>query len=177
MSAYDTSPNMVVIANSGIEVPDARQQIVRTQDSVYSPQQLTCSVPQGTKIGYLCFLVVINNAIMDTPHRWKYVDDCNLGFPVKNRAPDYAPLQASLDNLQAWTVDNGATINHTKTVVMHVCTSKRDMPPPQLSIGLQHLQLVQSTKLLGITMDNSLNWKLHTTRIAHWNVIDDVMTA
>ncbi|XP_050713416.1 uncharacterized protein LOC126996704 [Eriocheir sinensis] len=94
---------------------------------------------------------------MDTPHRWQYVDDSILGVPVNNRDPDFAPLQASLDNLKAWTVDNSATMNHTKSMMMHVCTSKRDVPPPLLSIGSHHLQVVQFTKLLGITVDNQLH--------------------
>lgn len=153
-------PNIVSWLTDFLSV---RQQIVRSQGSVSPPLQMTCGVPQDTKIGPLCFLVLINNSLMDTPHRWKYVDDSTLGVPVNNRDPDYAPLQASLDNLQAWTVDNSATINHTKTVVMQVCTSKRDVPPPLLSIGSHHLQVVQSTKLLCITVNNLLNWKLHVS--------------
>ena len=140
-----------------------RRQAVRYQGSVSPFQQLTCGVPQGTKMGPLCFLVLINDALSDTPHRWKYVDDCTVGVPVTTKDPDYSPLQATLDGLQAWTEENSMTINHSKTVVMHVCTSSAAIPPPQLSVGPHPLQVVRSTKLLGVIVDDQLTWKQHVT--------------
>ena len=69
-----------------------RRQAVRYQGVVSSLKHLTCGVPQGTKMGSLCFLVLINDAITDTQHRWKYVDDCTVEIPVNNRTPDYSTL-------------------------------------------------------------------------------------
>ncbi|XP_076069730.1 uncharacterized protein LOC143041607 [Oratosquilla oratoria] len=60
--------------------------------------------------------------------------------------------------------DNNVTIN-TKTVVMHFCTSTQAVAPPQLSLGPHPLQLVQSTKILGIILDDQLNWNQHVTNI------------
>ena len=37
---------------------------------------------QGTKMDPLCFLMMINDAFTDTPHRWKYMDNSTLGIPV-----------------------------------------------------------------------------------------------
>ncbi|XP_076052858.1 uncharacterized protein LOC143032271 [Oratosquilla oratoria] len=48
---------------------------------------------------------------------------------------------------------------------MHFCTSTQAVAPPQLSLGPHPLQLVQSTKILGITLDNQLNWNQHVTSI------------
>ena len=142
-----------------------RQQAVRYQGSVSSLRQLTCGVPQGTKMGPLCFLIMINDALTDTIHRWKYVDDCTLGITVNNRAPNYTSLQDSLDKLQAWTQSNSVTINHTKTVVMHVCTAKTAVPPPQLSIGPHSLQVVNTFKLLGVGLDDHLSWSQHVASV------------
>ncbi|XP_063862994.1 uncharacterized protein LOC135102139 [Scylla paramamosain] len=123
--------------------------------------QLTCGVPQGTKMGPLCFLLLINDALTDTPYRWKYVDDCTVGVPVSTKNPDYSPLQAILERLQTWTEESRMTINHSKTVVMHFCTSSVPVPPPRLTVGPHPLQVVQCAKLLGVTVDNQLNWKQH----------------
>ena len=142
-----------------------RQQAVRYQGSVSTLQRLTCGVPQGTKMGPLCFLMLINDALTDTPHRWKYVDDSTVGIPINTRAPDYSPLQSTLNKLQAWTEENKVTINHTKTVVMHFCTSNAAVPPPQLLVGPHPLQVVHSTKLLGVTVDDQLTWKEHISNI------------
>ena len=91
-----------------------RRQAVRYQGSVSSFQQLICGVPQGTKMGPLCFLILINDALVHTPHRWKYVDDCTVGVPVNNTNPDFSALQSTLNQLQTWTEDNKMTINHTR---------------------------------------------------------------
>ncbi|XP_076036802.1 uncharacterized protein LOC143022465 [Oratosquilla oratoria] len=57
------------------------------------------------------------------------------------------------------------TVNHSKTVVMHVCTSKQAVAPHQLSLGSHSLQVVQYAKLLGITLDDHLNCNQHTNNI------------
>ncbi|XP_063856390.1 GTPase Obg-like [Scylla paramamosain] len=130
-------------------------------ENVMLVNRLTCGVPQGTKMGPLCFLLLINDALTDTPYRWKYVDDCTVGVPVSTKNPDYSPLQAILERLQTWTEESRMTINHNKTVVMHFCTSSVPVPPPQLSVGPHPLQVVRCAKLLGVTVDDQLTWKQH----------------
>ena len=142
-----------------------RQQAVRYQGSVSSLLPLTCGIPQGTKMGPLCFLILINDALTDTPHRWKYVDDSTIGIPINTRQPDYSPLQTTLNTLKTWTEENKVSINHNKTVVMHFCTSSQAVALPQLSVGVHPLQVVQYTKLLGVTVDDRLNWKQHVSNI------------
>ena len=140
-----------------------RRQVTRYQGHTSTFHHLTCGVPQGTKMGPLCFLLLINDALTDTPHRWKYVDDSTVGVTINNSSPDYSHLQNILDNLQVWTTENHITINQSKTVVMHFNTSKTPVPPPVVTVGSHSLQVVESTKLLGVTVDSKLDWKLHTT--------------
>ncbi|MPC30692.1 hypothetical protein E2C01_023962 [Portunus trituberculatus] len=99
-----------------------RQQAVRYQNYISSFQQLTHGVPKGTKMSPLCFLILINDAITNTTHHWKYINDCTVGLPIDNKNPEYSALQAKLEQLQQWTEESKMTINHTKTVVMHVYT-------------------------------------------------------
>ncbi|KAK3890459.1 hypothetical protein Pcinc_005588 [Petrolisthes cinctipes] len=139
-----------------------RQQVVRYQGAVSLPQTLKCGVPQGTRMGPLCFLILINDALTDT-HRWKYVDDSTVGVVVDNTAPDYHLLQQQLDNLQAWTEANNVSINHNKTVVMHLHTSNTPVPPPTVTLAGHPLQVVETTKILGIMLDSKMDWKNHIT--------------
>ncbi|XP_063862727.1 uncharacterized protein LOC135102029 [Scylla paramamosain] len=53
------------------------------------------------------------------------------------------------------------TINHSKTVIMHFCTSSVPVPPPQLTVGPHPLKVVRCAKLLGVTVDDQLTWKQH----------------
>ena len=142
-----------------------RRQIVRYKGKASTPQPLTCGVPQGTKMGPLCFLLLINDAMQDTPSRWKYVDDTTLGVTLNNTNPDYTQLQTLLDTLHTWTTNNHVTINTTKSTIMHINTSSTAVPPPQVSIGDNSLQVVQSAKLLGVTNDHQLSWAQHVANL------------
>lgn len=102
-------------------------------------------------MGALSFLIL--NVLADTSHRWQCMNDCTVGITVNNTSPDYTPLQDTLDRLQAWATDN-VTIDHSKTVVVHKNTSTTLMQPPAVTVGQHSLQLVQSAKFLGVTIDN-----------------------
>lgn len=60
--------------------------------------------------------------------------------------------------LQSRTTDNNVTINDTKTTVMYIDTSSVPITHPIVSINNSRLQVVQSTKSLGITTGS-----IHTT--------------
>ena len=107
-----------------------RRQAVRHQGALSDFLPITCGVPQGTKLGPLLFLILINDALIDTPHRMKYVDDCTITNSFDVESPDHSPTQASLDSLQSWTTDNHTQVNPTKTVTMTFSVS--ETPPPPL---------------------------------------------
>ena len=142
-----------------------RQQAVRFRSATSTPQALTCGVPQGTKMGPLCFLILINDALRDTNLRWKYVDDSTIAVDVDTTNPDFSQLQDSINKLQQWTIANDVTINATKTVVMHINLGKNKTTPPDITLGPDILRVVSSSKLLGVTIDNELNWKAHVSNV------------
>ena len=142
-----------------------RRQAVRFHGEVSSFQPITCGVPQGTRMGPLCFLVLINDALLDTTFRWKYVDDSTLGTVINNTDPDYSHLQDTLNNLIAWTNTNHVTINHKKTVVMHFNLATTPTPAPALTLDTHTLDVVTTTKLLGVIIDDKLSWGDHVSAV------------
>ena len=48
---------------------------------------------------------------------------------------------------------------------MHINLSSDIVPPPSITLGPNTLQVVDSTKLLGVTIDNKLNWKPHVSEV------------
>ncbi len=142
-----------------------RRQVVRYKGATSTSQPLTCGVPQGTRMGPLCFLILINDALRDTEARWKYVDDSTIGVSIDNTAPDFSTLQDSLNHLQEWATVNDVTINHEKTVVMHIHLGTDTIPPPVITLGPDTLRVVKVTKLLGVLLDSNLTWDSHVNAI------------
>lgn len=86
-----------------------------------------------------------------------------VGITIDKTDPDYTPLYDILDRLQSWTQHNHVTINTNKTGVMHSHTSPTAILPTALMVGPNSLQVVQSTKLLRVTLDGKLSWNKHVT--------------
>ena len=113
-------------------------------------------------MGPLCFLILINDALTDTSFRWKYVDDSTIGTTINNTKPCFTTMQNILDNLLTWTTNNLVSINHRKTVAMHFdLATTTPAPTPVLTLGDHTLEVVHSTKVLGVTLDDKLRWDPH----------------
>ena len=141
-----------------------RRQAVRYQGVTSPFLSLTCGIPQGTKLGPLGFLILINDALQHTPQRWKYVDDTTLATSLNNTNPDYSTTQSSLDSLSTWAEQNHVTINSQKTLLLHFDFSITPTPQPSLSLAGHTLRTVNTAKLLGITLDDRLDWHAHTQK-------------
>ncbi|XP_071477419.1 uncharacterized protein [Diadema antillarum] len=90
-------------------------------------------VPQGTKLGPIIFLAMINNACLDDPESspalsiYKYVDDLTL---VECRQSEQRPvIQEAVDDLCEWSRMNNMDLNPKKCVTMEFCFS-RNHPDP-----------------------------------------------
>ncbi|XP_063594901.1 uncharacterized protein LOC134771875 [Penaeus indicus] len=109
----------------------------------------------------LCFLIIITNVLLDTEHRWKYMDDSTTAAAVDNACPDHSAIQRALDNVLTWTTANHVTINRQKSVVMQIAFSTNPAPAPILTLNDHPLDAVRSTKLLEVSIDKKLSWTQH----------------
>jgi len=87
-----------------------RKQRVKYKDAYSDWVLLNGGVPQGTVIGPVSFLGMINDALnIPTPKVWKYVDDLTIG---ENRTySGNSCMQTSLDDLYTWANDNKLMLN------------------------------------------------------------------
>ena len=99
-----------------------RQQAVKINDIISSWLPITAGVPQGTKLGPILFLLMINDLGLSTQlgcNRWKYVDDITLSDTLLRDQSSY--LQSDLDRIHQWAVDNNMRPNPSKCKIMRTC--------------------------------------------------------
>ena len=142
-----------------------RQQCVRLSSHITGRTSTTCGVPQGTKVGPVVFLAMVNQVAVDMPQRWKYVDDITVGELCDPHTPPTSGLQRAMDGISRFTTDNHVTLNVDKCGTMQ-CSFGRH-PPPQLDITSngRRVSNLPSVTLLGVTIAPSLSWEHHAESV------------
>ena len=134
---------------------------VRYQTSVSDYDDITCGVPQGTTLGIVVFLAVVDSLCRNVEERAKYVDDLTMLEIIKIRDRIVHLMQTYLDGLVQDCSDADVTTNPVKCECMHTCTAKRPLTYPDLHLNGTPLPLVQEVKLLGVYLNDELTWKTH----------------
>jgi hypothetical protein len=81
-----------------------RKQRVRIRKCFSSLEPVNGGVPQGTVLGPLLFLIMINDMLTNYRDRWKYVDDSTLSETLTRDQP--SSLQSILDGINQWCWEN-----------------------------------------------------------------------
>lgn len=134
-----------------------RKQQVRTNGATSDWRTVTCGVPQGTKLGPVVFLAMVNEVAVTHNNRWKFVDDITLATRTKASTQ----TDTSLQHLMLATVDRAKedhmAINTAKCATMRIALAK-DLTSTPLSIDDTEIPHVTSMKLLGVTIQSDLKW-------------------
>lgn len=115
-------------------------------------------VPQGTKLGPILFLIMINDLELKslrTSH-WKYVDDVTISESLS--VHDQSTLQSDLDEIQQWAESNDMRLNVKKCKEMTINFLRKSPVISPLYINGTPLDVVSSFKVLGITLNHQLKW-------------------
>ncbi|XP_072043470.1 uncharacterized protein [Amphiura filiformis] len=138
-----------------------RTQQVVVDGKTSSPTKVTSGVPQGSVLGPLLFLVYINDlpACVKNSTTRLFADDCALYKQIKS-ARDATLLQEDLDALQRWESTWLMKFHPSKCKVVRV-TNKRKPTCATYSIRGESLEVVPSSKYLGLTIDSKLSFNEH----------------
>ena len=128
-------------------------------------KEINAGVPQGTILAPLFFLIMINDLTTTLP-LYKYVDDCTA-YEVVSRPTNYTMLQTDLNIVNTWTEINNMHLNIKKTKEFRISFLKTPLEIDQLTINNISLDIVQSFKLLGITISSDLTWNIHVDNIQY----------
>ena len=125
-------------------------------------RQLNGSVPQGTKLGPIFFLIMIND-LGSHLTMYKYVDDCTV-YEIVSKSTT-STLQTNIDKISEWTHLNNMKLNVKKTKELRISFSKRPVTLQKLSSDQKQIDIVDNFKLLGVTISSNLTWNSHITDI------------
>ena len=141
-----------------------RTQQVTIEGKVSSSSCVTSGVPQGTVLGPLLFLVFINDMPDVVKSNIRLFADDALLYRSIHSIDDVITLQNDLDSLQSWESTWQMAFNPDKCEVLRV-TKKKNIVNAHYTIHGTELQNVDSAKYLGVSIQESLSWKVHVNNI------------
>jgi hypothetical protein len=132
-----------------------RQQRVKINGTLSAPQAIQLSVPQGSVLGPLFFLLFINDLAMFIKNMkcTLFADDSTLSQRNSDLKELLFSFNIGLNYLTTWCKNNRLDINWSKTFVMFV-TNKHVNLPNAIEFNGNSISVVSSVKLLGVTIDN-----------------------
>jgi hypothetical protein len=153
-----------------------RSQRVRVGGQLSDEVTVTSGVPQGSVLAPLLFLAYVNGIWRNIESKIRlYADDFIIYRNILSTF-DVEKLQADLDLLGDWAVENGMKINQSKSKSISF-TKARMKEPLNYTLRDQNIPENSSCKYLGIIMLSNLNWAdqvNHTVRKA-WRALHFVM--
>ena len=135
-----------------------RRQRVRIGETLSDWIEIWGNTPQGTVLGVLLFLIMINDLKIEQPC-FKFVDDTTVYEITNTRSP--TKLQETTNKISHWSETNKMKINENKTkeLIINFNRSLQDVPP--LLINDKSIEKVTCTKLLGLYISENLTWQRH----------------
>ena len=155
------------------------------------PRKVNGGGPQGATLGLLEYLSQSNNSadIVSDSDRFKFIDDLSIleivnlltvgitSFNLKQQVPvdipthnqfipsDNLKSQAWLNEINDWTINQKMMINEKKSKTLIFNYTDNYQFTTRLSMNGQVLEVIDSTKLLGTIISNTLSWDQNTAFI------------
>ena len=134
-----------------------RKQQVKMNGVSSDWRDVTCGVPQGTKIGPIVFLAMVNDVAQGHNDRWKFVDDITVAARSKPTVSTNPVLQHTMEAISADADNDHMLINIAKCCTMRITATKGpDLSP--ILVNQTEVPHRQDMQLLGVTIQHNLKW-------------------
>ena len=146
-----------------------RRQFCRVGGVDSSTVKIEVSVPQGSCLGPLLFLIYVNDLpkAVNCSTVSMYADDTSLCLKSKDIFQLNRAMNRDLEDLDSWLKGNKLSLNIVKIQSMLIATKPRHKALNntaenfKLEILGSELDVVTKTGYLGVQVDNSLDWNEH----------------
>ena len=142
-----------------------RPQTVRVGNTTSPTIIINTGAPQGCVFSPFLYTLYTNDCLSPSPtiKYFKYSDDTAI-LALLTDTDSVTAYHQCITHFTQWCTDNHLLLNVTKTKEIIIDTRTRlTTPHCPTSINSQPVELVDSFKYLGITLDNKLNFDHHTT--------------
>ena len=121
------------------------------------------SVPQGSILGPLLFLVYVNEIpiLSNKFFPTSFADDCTLSMANANLDKLVVDCNSELMRFRLWSDSNRLTLNIDKTNCMLISNSFDLLPDDAFKINDRSLSLVTEARFLGVVVDHKLKYDKH----------------
>jgi hypothetical protein len=125
-------------------------------------KQLLCISEQHAWLSYL-YTTYINDLPLNINVDSKillFADDTSV-LTIANNLQDLQTNTSILNQMNKWSIANGLSLNIDKTNVIHIKWNHLQDSPFQISYQNVKTKEVTNTKLLGLCLDQHMEWKTH----------------
>ena len=110
-------------------------------------------------------MAMANDLVRAVVERAKYVDDLSMAQITRILHEINYQMQPKLDTLTSDCTDSLMSTNPVKSMVMHMVPPKRPIVFPDLHLQGTPMPVVTECKLLGVHLNNEMNWNTHVEHI------------
>ena len=147
-----------------------RKQYVYINEISSERLSISCGVPQGSILGPLLFLIYVNDLASVSKHAITilFADDTNLIYNGTTYNNLKIIIEDDLSKISDWFRANKLALNESKTKLM-IFHTQLNKPPDDFQIILNNVELerVDSTKFLGVLIQENLQWNTHINYICN----------
>ena len=145
----------------------ARRQKVKIGDATSDEKELLVGSPEGAILSPLLFLLYVMDLELWTEiGTTGYADDTGVYHAAGELDEVKRVLEVEARNILTFMASNSLITNESKTELLIIAPKKRPTSTPvEIKVGDATIKESNSIRLLGLSIDNDLQWTTHTTKV------------